>query len=146
MLQERARGNVPLAPTGPDPVLSHYLTEPATTVSLIGIQACSLLPNRPAIWLVKRKKTALSPLGATVLVKKGLMCAKDLKLYVLPSFALASNPRDQHIPTPRRPPRPHGPHIPHPAGRLRCRRRNLARPRRGPCRAWETGHARAAPL
>ncbi|KAH3905903.1 hypothetical protein HBI56_162330 [Parastagonospora nodorum] len=80
VLQERARGNAPLAPTGPDPVLSHYLTEPATIVSLIGIQACSLLPNRPAIWLMKRKKMALSPLAATVLVKEGLICAKDLEL------------------------------------------------------------------
>jgi hypothetical protein len=86
VLQERARGNIPLAPTGPTPVLSHYLTEPAATVSLIGARSCSILHDRPAIWLVKKKKMALSPLAAAVLTKEGLIGAKDLELSVLLHF------------------------------------------------------------
>jgi hypothetical protein len=84
VLQERARGNIPLAPTGPAPVLSHYLTEPAATFSLIGARSCSILHDRPAIWLVKKQKMALSPLAAVVLTKEGLIGAKDLELYCIP--------------------------------------------------------------
>lgn len=92
VLQERARGNVSLAPTGPAPVLSHYLTEPAATVSLIGTRACSLLPDRPAIWLVKKKKMALSPLAAAVLTSEGLIGAKDLELLVTTPFTFSIVP------------------------------------------------------
>jgi hypothetical protein len=80
VLQERARGNVPLAPTGPAPTLTHYLTDPATTVSLIGARTCSILRDRPAIWLVKNKTMALSPLAAAVLTKEGLVNPRQLEL------------------------------------------------------------------
>jgi hypothetical protein len=80
VLQERARGNAPLAPTGPAPKLAHYLTDPATTVSLIGTRTCSILRDRPAIWLVKNKTMALSPLAAAVLTKEGLVNPRQLEL------------------------------------------------------------------
>jgi hypothetical protein len=80
VLQERARGNAPLAPTGPAPKLTHYLTEPATTLSLIGARTCSILRDRPAIWLVKNKTMALSPLAAAVLTKEGLVNPRQLEL------------------------------------------------------------------
>jgi hypothetical protein len=80
VLQERARETTPVAPAGSAPVLGHYLTEPASTVSLVGARACSILHNRPAIWLVKKKKMALSPLAAAVLTKEGLLNPKDLEL------------------------------------------------------------------
>jgi hypothetical protein len=70
VLQERARERTgELAPTGPTPALSHHLTHPAVVLSLIGARACSILPDRPAIWLVRKKKMALSPLAAAVLVQ-----------------------------------------------------------------------------
>jgi hypothetical protein len=81
VLQERAREHTAtLQPTGPTPVFTHYLTEPATTASLVGSRACSILHDRPAIWLVKKKKMALSPLAAAVLTMEGLIGAKDLEL------------------------------------------------------------------
>jgi hypothetical protein len=87
ILQERARGNIPLAPTGPSPTLTHYLTEPASTVALIGARRCSILRDRPAIWLVKNQKMALSPLAAAVLTKEGLVNPRHLELSVpSPSF------------------------------------------------------------
>ena len=67
------------------PVFGHYLTEPVTTADLVGTRACSILHDRPAIWLVRRKKMALSPLAAAVLTKEGLIRVKDLELSVLPS-------------------------------------------------------------
>jgi hypothetical protein len=84
VLQDRARertGN--LAPTGPTPALSHHLTHPAVVLSLIGARTCSILPDRPAIWLVRKKKMALSPLAAAVLVKEGLLNPRNLELSVL---------------------------------------------------------------
>ncbi|KAL1795557.1 hypothetical protein ACET3X_005781 [Alternaria dauci] len=62
------------------PVLTHYLTEPVATASLASVRACSILNDRPAVWLVKRKSMALSPLAAAVLTKEGLVQAKDLQL------------------------------------------------------------------
>jgi hypothetical protein len=82
VLQERARGNVPLAPTGRAPTLTHYLTEPASSVALIGARQCSILHDRPAIWLVKNQKMALSPLAAAVLTKEGLVNPRHLELLV----------------------------------------------------------------
>jgi hypothetical protein len=84
VLQERARGNAPLAPTGPAPILTHYLTEPASTIALIGARSCSILHDRPAIWLVKNQKMALSPLAAAVLTKEGLVDPRHLQLSVHP--------------------------------------------------------------
>jgi hypothetical protein len=84
VLQQRARERTgDLAPTGPTPVLSHHLTHPAIVLSLIGARTCSILPDRPAIWLVRKKKMALSPLAAAVLVKEGLLDPRNLELLVL---------------------------------------------------------------
>jgi hypothetical protein len=83
ILQNNAReGTAVLVPTGPTPAFGHYLTEPTTTASLVGARACSIFHDRPAIWLVRNRKMALSPLAATVLVKEGLVRAKDLELSV----------------------------------------------------------------
>jgi len=62
------------------PALTHHLTEPVATASLASVRACSILNDRPAVWLVKRKSMALSPLAAAVLTKEGLVQAKDLQL------------------------------------------------------------------
>jgi hypothetical protein len=62
------------------PPLGHYLIDPAVTALLVGARACSILPDRLAIWLVKNKKMALSPLAAAVLTKEGLLSPKDLEL------------------------------------------------------------------
>ncbi|KAH7359828.1 hypothetical protein BKA66DRAFT_515011 [Pyrenochaeta sp. MPI-SDFR-AT-0127] len=73
----------PLIPSTPSitaPILGHFLTEPVTVANLVGVRACSVLPDRPAIWLVKRKKSALSPFAAAVLIKEGLLRTKDLEL------------------------------------------------------------------
>jgi UDP:flavonoid glycosyltransferase YjiC (YdhE family) len=43
---------------------------------------CSLAPSRVAVWRVKRTRTRLSALAATVLAKEGLLDFADLKLYV----------------------------------------------------------------
>jgi hypothetical protein len=83
VLQERARERTgDLAPTGPSPALSHHLTHPAAILSLVGARTCSILQDRPAIWLVRNKKMALSPLAAAVLVKEGLLNPRDLELSV----------------------------------------------------------------
>ncbi|KAF1850587.1 uncharacterized protein K460DRAFT_271296 [Cucurbitaria berberidis CBS 394.84] len=75
-----AHNTTPQVPAVSAPVLGQYLTEPVSTANLVGVRACSILHDRPAIWLVKRKKTALSPLAAAVLTKEGLIGAKDLEL------------------------------------------------------------------
>ncbi len=82
-----------LPPTPPDltpcpsapstaPVLTHYLTEPVATADLVGVRPCSILQDRPAIWLIRRKKMALSPLAAAVLLQEGLIRTKNLELSV----------------------------------------------------------------
>ena len=77
-----ARESSPQVPSTSRPALGHYLTEPVLTASLVGVRACSILHDRPAIWLVKRKKIALSPLAAAVLTKEGIIGARDLDLFV----------------------------------------------------------------
>ncbi|KAI4927164.1 uncharacterized protein J4E92_006329 [Alternaria infectoria] len=62
------------------PGLTHDLTEGDTTDSLASVRACSILHDRPAVWLVKRKSMALSPLAAAVLTKEGLLQPKELHL------------------------------------------------------------------
>jgi len=64
------------------PMHTRLLTESntATHAELAGIRTCSMLHNRPAVWLVRRKKTALSALAGAVLTKEGLLEAKDLQL------------------------------------------------------------------
>lgn len=88
--QPQAQNNTPQATPASSPVLGHYLTEPVTTANLAGVRACSLLRDRPAIWLVKRKKMALSPLAAAVLTKEGLINAKDLELSVFKTISSQS--------------------------------------------------------
>jgi hypothetical protein len=80
VLQERARGRIALAPTGKAPALTHYFTEVADTVSLIGARTCDILRDRPAIWLVRNSSMALSPLAAAILVKEGLVNPRHLEL------------------------------------------------------------------
>lgn len=43
---------------------------------------CSLAPSRTAVWRLKRTKTRLSALAATVLANEGLLSFSDLKLFV----------------------------------------------------------------
>lgn len=74
--------NAPARAPAPPPLISHYLTEPVTTADLVGVRACSILHDRPAIWLMKRKSMALSPLAAAVLTQEGLVRPKDLELLV----------------------------------------------------------------
>lgn len=61
---------------------AHYLTEPVTNAALVGVRLCSVLLDRPAIWLVKGKTTALSPLAAAVLVEEGSIVPQNLELSV----------------------------------------------------------------
>jgi hypothetical protein len=62
------------------PAVTHHFTELTATASLGSVRACSILGDRPAVWLVKQKSVALSPLVAAVLTKEGLIKAKDLQL------------------------------------------------------------------
>lgn len=57
-----------------------HFTEPTTDAALAYVRGCSVLPERPAMWLVKKKNFALSSLAAAVLVKGGLVRSKDLAL------------------------------------------------------------------
>ena len=66
-------------PSNP-PALTHDFTEADATDSIASVRACSILHDRPAVWLVKRKSLALSPLAAAVLTKEGLLQSKDLHL------------------------------------------------------------------
>lgn len=62
------------------PALTHDFTEANPAASLASVRACSILRDRPAVWLVKRKSLALSPLAAAVLTKEGLLQSKELHL------------------------------------------------------------------
>lgn len=70
--------------SGSPPGYGHYLTEVVDEANLVGAIACSILHDRPAIWLVRKKKMALSPLAAAVLTTEGLIRPKDLDLSVFP--------------------------------------------------------------
>ena len=65
---------------GPMHTRSLIETNTATHADLTSIRRCSLLQNRPAVWFVRRKNTALSALAGAVLTKDGLLEAKDLQL------------------------------------------------------------------
>ncbi|KAH8725638.1 hypothetical protein GQ44DRAFT_706876 [Phaeosphaeriaceae sp. PMI808] len=78
--QARKQEDVAVESMGPPPEFGHYLTEPGVIASLVGIRACSILHDRPAVWLVKNSKMALSPLAAAVLTKEGLIGVKELEL------------------------------------------------------------------
>lgn len=68
------------APNYSSQLPSGHFTELSTDVALAYVRRCSVLPERPAVWLVKRKNFALSSLAAAVLVKEGLLRDNDLVL------------------------------------------------------------------
>ncbi|CAI6334124.1 unnamed protein product [Periconia digitata] len=70
-----------------------YFTELTNNAASVHIKRCSLLPERPATWLVKRKNMCLCPLSAAVLVKEGLVRQKDLEL-VSRSSGIKRDPSD----------------------------------------------------
>ncbi|KAL7773937.1 hypothetical protein CFE70_003905 [Pyrenophora teres f. teres 0-1] len=55
----------------------------AKNANLDGIHVCNLLQNRPAVWQLKRKNMALSALAGAVLMKEGLLKAKDIQLITI---------------------------------------------------------------
>lgn len=57
-----------------------YLSVQQRETAMASAKKCAILPSRPAIWLVKKKEFALSPLAATILVKEGIVRDKDLEL------------------------------------------------------------------
>lgn len=71
-------------------MLDNYLTEPVTTANLVSVRPCSILPDRLAIWLVRRRTMALSSLAAAVLTQEGLIRFKDLELSVNKMSAMES--------------------------------------------------------
>lgn len=72
------------------PVYFQQLTQDAAIAS---IRRCSILLNRPAVWMVKRRDIALSPLAATVLIKEGIIKAKDLSV-ISQSAGIKRDPND----------------------------------------------------
>lgn len=58
----------------------HHLTDPIVAENNAGVCSCSILHDRPAAWLAKKKNTPLSSLAAAVLTKEGLLEAKELRL------------------------------------------------------------------
>jgi hypothetical protein len=97
ILQPDARysGMAQQAPPYDTTPASAYLTEPVVTAALVGTRACSIFSDQPAIWLVKRHKTALSLLAAVVLMKEGLVNMKDLELS---ASLYSTEPRTQNPP------------------------------------------------
>jgi UDP:flavonoid glycosyltransferase YjiC (YdhE family) len=55
---------------------------------------CSLAPSKVAVWRVKRTKTRLSALAATVLANEGLLVFADLKLYRPREYETEDGPWD----------------------------------------------------
>lgn len=55
---------------------------------------CSVAPSRVAVWRVKRTKTRLSALAATVLANEGLISFADLKLYRSREYNVEDGPWD----------------------------------------------------
>jgi hypothetical protein len=60
-----------------------YFTDRINDAAIAYIRRCSVLPDRPAVWLVKKKNFALSSLAGAVLLNEGLLRRKDLVLCVL---------------------------------------------------------------
>jgi hypothetical protein len=60
-----------------------HFTDQINDAAVAYVRRCSVLPNRPAVWLVKKKNFALSSLAGAVLLNEGLMRRKDLVLCVL---------------------------------------------------------------
>jgi hypothetical protein len=61
---------------------NEYFTESTNEAAHAYVRRCSVLDDRPAVWLVKRKTFALSSLAAAVLVEEGLLESEDLALCV----------------------------------------------------------------
>lgn len=77
----------------PSDLPPNYYDELTKDAANVHIKRCTLLPDRPATWLVKREGMALCPLAAAVLIKEGLVRQKDLQLYATsqyPSFLLTT--------------------------------------------------------
>jgi hypothetical protein len=72
------------------PVYFQQLTQDAAIAS---VRRCSILPNRPAVWMVKRRDIALSPLAAAVLLKEGIVRSKDLAV-ISQSAGIKRDPND----------------------------------------------------
>ncbi|KAF2472961.1 uncharacterized protein BDR25DRAFT_366188 [Lindgomyces ingoldianus] len=70
-----------------------YFQELAMNASTAHVRKCTLLPKRPAVWLVKKRNLALSPLAAEVLIKEGLIRSKDLDL-ISQSAGVKRDPSD----------------------------------------------------
>lgn len=77
----------------PDELPPVYFQQLTQDAALASVKRCSVLLNRPAVWLVKRKDLALSPLAATVLIKEGILKQKDLEL-VSQSAGIKRDPND----------------------------------------------------
>ncbi|PTU23545.1 hypothetical protein P175DRAFT_0543946 [Aspergillus ochraceoroseus IBT 24754] len=54
---------------------------------------CSICPDRPAVWRVRRTKTLLSPLAASVLVREKYLDPHDLKLHRGKRYDTHTDPR-----------------------------------------------------
>ncbi|KAF2010342.1 hypothetical protein BU24DRAFT_427470 [Aaosphaeria arxii CBS 175.79] len=70
-----------------------YFEELTREAAIASIKRCAILPNRPAVWLMKKKDFALSPLAATVLLKEGIIKSKDLEL-ISTSAGVKRDPND----------------------------------------------------
>ncbi|XP_014558170.1 hypothetical protein COCVIDRAFT_25282 [Bipolaris victoriae FI3] len=72
----------------------HHLADPVVAENHAGVCSCSILHDRPAVWLVKKKKNiALSSLAAAILTKEGLLEAKELQL-ITKDTAMERDPTD----------------------------------------------------
>ncbi|KAI1509233.1 ATG-C domain containing protein [Pyrenophora tritici-repentis] len=78
------------------PIHTRSLSDPtASTHAILDcVRVCSVLQDRPAVWLVKRKNMALSALAGAVLTKEGLLKAKDMQL-----ITIATGPGTNREPT-----------------------------------------------
>ena len=83
---ETTRASTPVpGPSAPAPsysaeLPSGHFTQLTDDVELSYVRRCTVLSDRPAVWLVRRKNFALSALAATVLLKEKLVKSKDLVL------------------------------------------------------------------
>lgn len=77
----------------PNELPPDYFTELTDNAAAAHTKRCSIIPERPATWLVKRNKMALCPLVATVLIKEGLLRSKELEL-VSRSSGVKRDPTD----------------------------------------------------
>lgn len=70
-----------------------YLSIQQRDTVMASVKKCAILPNRQAVWMVKRRNFALSPLAATILMKEGIVKEKDLEL-ISPSAGAKRDPND----------------------------------------------------